>query len=153
GNLFLSNGQPDKAREVFQSIVDRRGSTRQAVLTAKTYLAAMRFTSKDIPGTQALLKEVLDEDARNSDALQLRARISLMQGRPRDAIVDLRSVLNDQPNNAGALQLLARAHLATHEPALALQVLERAVDSNQNDNGLRLDLVSLLMSQGHADRA
>jgi tetratricopeptide (TPR) repeat protein len=152
GNLYLSDHQPDKAREVFQSIVKRDGS-KSAVLSAKSMLAAMRFDANDVAGARALIKEVLDEDALNSDALQLRARIALSLGNPRDAIVDLRAVVRADPNSVAAQRLLAQAHSANHEPALALQVLEHAVDSNQGDNALRLDLVNLLMSQGRAEEA
>lgn len=150
--LFLSDRQTDKARDVLQAVVNRQDSTA-AVLHAQSSLAALKLAANDVPGAQAIIDQVLASDERNRDALQVRARIALLQQRPGDAIVDLRSALKDQPDDPAALRLLVQAHLANREPALALEVLQRAVDSNPTNNSLRLDLVSLLMKEGKADQA
>jgi tetratricopeptide (TPR) repeat protein len=151
-NVLISDGQTDKGREILQSIVERHSST-SALLRAQCYLAELRLGANDIAGAQGLISEVLAADPRNSEALQLRARIALQQQRAGDAIVDLRAVLKDAPEDTNALRLLARAHVANREPALALDVLERAADAHPTDDALRLDLIALLVRQGKADQA
>ena len=151
-SLLIADGQTDKGRDIFQSIVERHSSTA-ALLRAQSDLAELRLEANDIAGAQALIKQVLAAEPRSSEALQLRARIALRQQRPADAIVDLRELLKDTPDEANTLRLLAGAHLANREPALALEVLQRAADAHPSNTAVRLDLIALLVQQGKADQA
>ena len=150
--LLIADRQTDKGREILQSIVERHGTTA-ALLHAQSALAGLRLEANDIVGSEALIKQVLDADPHNNEALPLRARIALLQQRPADAITDLRAVLKDVPDDATDLRLLARAHAMNREPELARDVLGRAAEAHPSDNGLRLDLIALLVQQGKAAEA
>jgi len=150
--LLVADRQTDKGREILQSVVQRH-STPAALLHAQSALAGLRLEASDIAGAEVLIKQVIDADPHNNEALPLRARIALLQQRPADAITDLRAVLKDAPDDATDLRLLAQAHAANREPELARDVLERAAEAHPADSDLQLDLIALLVKQGKAAEA
>jgi tetratricopeptide (TPR) repeat protein len=102
---------------------------------------------------KALIKEVLEANPRDSEALTLRGQFALAENQIPEAIADFRSVLVDQPSNVPVLKMLAAAHIRNNEDSLARENIEKVVAASPNDEGARLDLASLLMKAGQKEQA
>lgn len=151
--LYLTNQQKDKARQLLEQIIDRQ-KLEPAGLKARVTLAQLLASeSMDDERVPDLLKQVLDENPRDNEALLLKGRIAAYRKDYIDAVNDFRSVLRDQPNNAEVLRFLALAHLGNNDNELALDVLRRGVESNPESSLLRLSLAQLLTQSGDTDAA
>ena len=151
--LYMSDNQKDEAKQALRALIDGQG-TELAGLRARVVLAQI-IASEDINDKRVpvLLKEVLDENPRDNDALLLQWKIAANNKDYVDAINDFRSVLKDQPNNADVLEMLAVAHMAKYEKDLALDTLRRGVESNPKSVKLHISLAQLLAQNGDTDGA
>ena len=61
-------------------------------MRAKGLLAGSLLAGKDKTGAKALVKDLLAKDARNEQALILRAEMEIEEGQIEDAIADLRTI-------------------------------------------------------------
>lgn len=152
GDLERRAGKADAARATWSKVVDAAAEAPQA-LEARNRIAAMDVEAKRYEPALAQIKQVLDKDPRNVDALLLRGNISLQQRKAPEAIADLRAVLRDKPDSVGVRRTLARAHLANGEPALAEDNLRAAVDASPGDVSPRLELAQLLLQTQRAEAA
>ena len=151
---FLNQqGKTELAEKFFKEIIGKFGLEASGI-GARNQLAALYLMKRnDVTSATKLIEEVLKENARDNDALIMRANIALQKGDVATAISDLRSVLRDQPNSVPLMRALAKAHLQNNETLLAEETLRSALQSNPGDNSVRKDLAQLLVSQGKADQA
>jgi tetratricopeptide (TPR) repeat protein len=152
GRLYEAHSKADKAGEVYQQIVTEEGVNAKGLL-ARDRLAAIAMRKNDTVRAEKLVGEVLKENARDNEALVLRADLALAKGDAPAAITDLRAVLRDQPDAAPVMRALAHAHQQNNEPALAEEALRNAVQVNPRDYAARMDLISLLAGAGRLDQA
>jgi tetratricopeptide (TPR) repeat protein len=153
GSYLERQGKVDQAEQTFQEIIKKSG-TEAAGLSARNRLAALYLLRhNDSAKASALVAEVLKENARDNDALILRANMALQKGDAATAITDLRGVLRDQPNSAPLMRALAKAHLQNNEASLAEETLRSALQANPGDMPTRKELAQLLVQQGKADQA
>ena len=96
---------------------------------------------------------MLTENPRDSDALQLRAQMSLAKGDANQSIADLRAVLKDHPDSIEVITLLASAHMANNEPQLAKDVFSNAIVRYPNNANLRVALADFLVARKDYDGA
>ncbi len=75
----------------------------------------------------ALYRSILEEDAKNPEALQKLALLSLRQADTRTAIESLTTILADYPREPRALVPLGVAYLQSGQPSLALEKLSLAI--------------------------
>lgn len=139
--LYGAANRPADAQRVLREIVDASDGAPSALL-AKTQLAAQALGSGQFAPARRLIGEVLKANPRDHAALVLRSRLSLMDGRARDAVIDLRAAVRDQPGAVEIVQLLAQAHRQAGEPQLAREVLAEAVKSSPADPDLRAMLAA-----------
>ena len=126
-NLRVQQKQPEQAQALWREVMADAG-TDPAGLRARDALAADLLGAGKKPEANALIAEVLKADARNEQALLLRAGVAMDERRLDDAVADLRTVLRDAPSSAQAHALLGRAlemqgtkELAQEEYARAAQ--------------------------------
>ncbi|HEY5759141.1 MAG TPA: tetratricopeptide repeat protein [Steroidobacter sp.] len=150
--FYESQRKTDDAQRVYGEVIKAQ-ETRPDGLIARNRLAALLLAKQDVKGATVLVEEVLAENPRDNDALNLRGNMSLSRGDAPAAIADLRSVLRDQPSSAPVQRALARAHLLNKEPALAEETLRSAVQSNPNDKALRSELAQFLTQSGRPEQA
>jgi tetratricopeptide (TPR) repeat protein len=105
----LAQGKVDDSIKQLQQLIANPGSTEDG-LVAKNTLANIYMSQNKIALAEPLVTEILRADARNTNALRLRAAIHLDRGQPDDAIADLRSALNDQPRSPELMLALATAY-------------------------------------------
>lgn len=145
--LHESAGEVDKAKSVYAEIVAKDEKSPNA-LRAKTRMAAMSLRQNDTAQAEALIAEVLQENARDKDALMLRGQIALARQDYATAISDFRAALRDDPGSARLQRLLARAHFLNKETDLARDTLKKAIEGTPEDMQLRSDYMQLLAQSG-----
>ena len=154
GKLYEAANKPDKAKEVFQAIIDReKDKTSPEALSAKTRIAVVTARQGDKAGAKKLVEEVLKDNPRDRDGLILRGTLALDAGDATAAIADYRAAMKDDPTASEVSRLLAKAHLANKEPQLAIDTLKKAADANPSDIALRGDLANVYSVQKDLDSA
>ncbi len=152
GALLQRSGATDEAIAVYREIVSSDGTGPRG-LNARTAIAALELTRGQFPEAEALVAEVLRKNPRDSDALILRANISLARHDPTPAIADLRTVLRDQPQSASLHRTLARAYLAQGNSALAEEALHSATEAAPNDPAVVIEFAQFLAERGRVAEA
>jgi tetratricopeptide (TPR) repeat protein len=147
GQFHEASHEPAKAEAEYRSVIESEGVQVHG-LSARDRLAALLVRRNDVAGAEKLIGEVLKENARDNDALVLRAGIALSKNQTSAAITDLRAVLRDQPTSQPIMRALARAHLQDKDTALAEEMLRSAVQANPADPQARLELAELLARNG-----
>jgi tetratricopeptide (TPR) repeat protein len=150
-NLMRQN-KADQAEAIYRAIITDAG-THPDGLAARDHLAELMLRRGDTAQATDLVGQVLNENARDHDALLIRANMALDRSDATAAIADLRNALRDQPNDVPALRLLARAHLQNKEPALAEEALRTAQLAQPADVAISLELAQVLTQNGQADQA
>jgi tetratricopeptide (TPR) repeat protein len=143
-NLYEQAGVMEKAELQYKEIISQQ-NTKPPGLKARTMLASLILRRGNLHEGAVLIDEVLKENPGDNEALILKGKIALQQGRALDAIAQFRSVLKDQPNSTDVLALLAEAHLKNNEPALAKDSLQKATEANPKDANARLNMAAFFV--------
>lgn len=152
GTYLEARNQGERARKLFEEVI--RDSRLDAEgLDARNRLGAYYLRHGQYDKVAPLVAEVLKENARDNDALILRAELAMQKGDAPSAITDLRGVLRDQPNSAPLLRALARAHLRNNEPSLAEESLKASLQANPGELSTGKELAQLQLLQGKPDQA
>jgi len=149
---FDAHQRPEQARAALEAIVEREPEA-PAANEARVRLAGRALVANALDDAARWLAAALQRNPRDDQALVLRARLRLRQGRAADAVTDLRAAWRDQPESAEVVGLLAAAHHAAGEPLLARDVLTDAVRARPADISLRLLLAGDMADQHEFDRA
>jgi tetratricopeptide (TPR) repeat protein len=152
GRFYEKRGEPTKARNVYQEVIDQEGK-RPAGLDAKVKLATLDLAEGNKEDAQRRLSEVLKENPRASEALLLRGRMGLAQGEHKEAVQAFRSVLKDQPERSNVHALLGEAYFLQGETTLARESLEKAVLLNPQEVGAARRLAQLDGIEGRRKEA
>jgi tetratricopeptide (TPR) repeat protein len=151
-DLDFKAGDRDAALAEIEAVVAAAPASDQT-RRIKVILARMLEVSGNQVSARARIEEVLAEDSTMVEALKMRAAWLVAEGRPGDAILDLRVALDQSPQDAEILTLMAEAHerdgafdLAGERLALAVEVSGRAVDTS-------LRYAEFLQRQGRLDAA
>jgi cellulose synthase operon protein C len=107
------------------------GPDAGAASAARLMLTRMRLAVRDVEGARRLIEAVLAADAKNTEALAIRADLALDEGRIEAAQTDLRIALTENPDNPMLLTLSARGHLLAGDRTLADQALASAMQAAQ----------------------
>jgi len=150
--LYLAQNEATKAKQVLQSLIDSGGAASD-VAAAKVRLADLALGEKAFDAAGALAKSILDADARNVDALRIRAALSMERGDFDPAIADLRQALSDQPQSRQHQGLLALAYERKGEIELAEKQFADATKASNFDPVMGLNYVAFLRRRGSDTRA
>jgi tetratricopeptide (TPR) repeat protein len=150
--FYEAHRKTDAAEAIYRQIIAAEKLEPDA-LAARNRLAALLLQKNQTEAATKLIDEVLQENARDNDALILRGNLALARNDAAAAITDLRAVLRDQPNSVPVMRALARAHLQNNEVALAEETLRSAAQSNPSDRPVRLELSQLLTQSGRPEQA
>ena len=145
--FLRTNGKADEAIKVYRGVIER-DKLQPNGIRARVELAGMLLASGQRDESQKLVDEVLKENARDNQALLMRAQFAVDRGDPVSAITDLRAVLRDQPDSPAIVGALARVHMINKEPELARDTIGRAVEMFPNRPQLRFVYAEYLGSSG-----
>lgn len=151
-SLYLAAGERDKGIAAYQEIIaiDKTGN---AGLEARTLTAQIYLSENRSADAEALIAQVLNENAQDNSALLLRGQIALRRAEARSAISDFRTVLKDQPENPTVHRLLASAYDRNGDTKLALESLHKAVQMDARVIESRVQYAQLLMRTGDLAKA
>lgn len=120
--FYLDSGESDKAKRLISGLFDEH------VLEGRALMARIMLAQGDKKNAYELASSVLAADARNEDALLVRAARSLSERKPDRAIEDANVVVSDSPENYIGYVELARAYIAKGQDIRARQTFERGMD-------------------------
>ena len=145
----FSRGKVADATKLMQQLIS--GSTvPEDVLIARTTLAEMYLSQKNITDAEPIINDILGVDARNTNGLRLRASIRIDRGQIEDAIADLRTALNDQPRSPDLLMSLALAYERSGSIELADKAMSDAMKASNYAPAVGLNYVGFLRRRGLA---
>ena len=137
---------------VLQEIVNSAGLEPEG-LAARNLMTGQYLADGDVAAARALIGEVLNVDARNTDALIYRASMAIDRRELDDATQDLRTVQADSPESVRALMLLARLHDLSGATELAEDRFARALRFSNANPTVGLPYVQFLLRQSLFARA
>nr|WP_319386772.1 tetratricopeptide repeat protein [uncultured Roseibium sp.] len=152
GELMFRSRQGAEAIGVMQSVISETDDTEQKN-QARILLAMMYGQEGDIAQSGELVNEVLDSDAKNVEALRLRASIKTSQNDINGAIDDILLALNEAPENARLRTMLGAAYERDGASVLAEEQYSKALALDNNSPEAGLPLVQFLMRHGRSDQA
>ncbi|MDP1699422.1 MAG: tetratricopeptide repeat protein [Aestuariivirga sp.] len=147
--LDFAEKKADAATASLETII-AKGEPKKDVVRAQILLASMNIQLGQADKAKTLLNGVLADDAKNADALSLRANLSLDSGETDSAVADLREALNQQPNSVALLMLLGRAHERQGAVELANDRLAQALKTSNYGPQIALDYIAFLGRRGKA---
>lgn len=145
--LDFAEKESEAATASLEAII-AKGEPKENVVRAQLLLASMNIRLGQADKAKTLISEVLAGDAKNADALALRANLSLDSGETDSAVADLREALNQQPNSVALLTLLGRAYERQGAVELANDRIAQAVKISNYSPQIALDYIAFLGRRG-----
>jgi len=121
--------------------------------SARIRLARMHLNANEVAEAGELVKQVIDADAKNVDALTLRAAIRMNQDEFDDAIEDLLAASNEAPDNPRISSLLAEAYERSGSSILAEEQYAKALSLDNSSPTVGVPMARFLLRYGKTDQA
>ncbi|HUQ38257.1 MAG TPA: tetratricopeptide repeat protein [Aestuariivirga sp.] len=150
--IDFSEKKSDVAAASLEAII-AKGEPTEDVVRAQILLANIYLQLGQTEKVKKLIGDVLARDAKNADALALRANLSLDSGELDSAVADLREALNQQPNSVALLKLLGRAHERQGAVELANDRLAQALKASNYAPQVAFDYIAFLSRRGKSGEA
>ena len=151
--LQFSAGKRDEPKQLLLGIIENEDSEENK-LEAKNRLAELLIAEGDGEAAFEMVNEILAEDAKNNDALLIRAGLNIGLKKNNDgAISDLRTVLKDKPDSVRALLMLGRAHELNGSTELADDRMTNAFQVSNASPAVGLAYANFLVQNGSLERA
>ncbi|MGJ8596677.1 tetratricopeptide repeat protein [Sulfitobacter sp.] len=145
-------GDREKAINDLRTVVDASDEGQQKV-SFQIMLAQMLQATGKREEAIVLVNTILETDAGNVTALQMRATKLIEEDKPGDAIVALRRALDQSPRDPDTLTLMARAHARSGDTDLVGERLALAMDASGHAVPEVLRYAKFLTSQGRQQAA
>lgn len=123
---------------------------KPAGVRARGAYASYHLARKDKAAAKPLIEQMLAQDARDEQALLLRAGMAMDEKRLDDAVNDLRTILRDMPESPRAQLLLARTHEMQGLRDLATQHYANAAQMGKYALPFAMPYAEYLMRTGRA---
>lgn len=146
--IDYAGDRADRAKARFDRLI-----VEEDLPQARIARARLAISEDDRPGALALLDEALDDDARNVDALALRAAVELDGGDPDAAVQTLRAALGEAPDRLDLLRLAAVAHERAGNRQIAGERLAAAVRVSDYASEQTLAYARFLRQRGRTEAA
>ena len=150
--LHLARKETKQANELLQQLVNEKVSG-EIVNKAKGIMAASLLSLGDKTKAEKIIREVLQADKQNQNALILKSSIDIDYQKYDEAIGELRLVLRDTPNSSRALFFLARAHSLSGSPELADEQYLKAFKTSKFNPVYGMSYAEFLLKRKQPKRA
>lgn len=104
-DFYATVGRYDEAANIYREVV----ATAPDYTRGRYRLGEISLQRGDAQAAGAQVEELLKRNARDMDALFLRARMRLNAGRPKEAVADLKTVLEQEPRSRLGLYFMSEA--------------------------------------------
>lgn len=151
--LYFNIDQFALGERVLRDLIAGEDTDAATRVNARVRLAERLITRDRNDDARVLIKEVLEESPRDTDALRLRGLLALESGEFTAAVGDLRAALRLDPASTAILRPLATAYYQNGERELARETLARAVEVDPRNFDVRLMMARLAVEQEDADAA
>ncbi len=154
GSILLAQNKHDTARQHYLSFTGT-GNEEGTELSqrARMALAQLELGLGNREDADNWIKEILELEPENPDALTLQAAKALRTRNYDDAVTKARTVLRNRPDSVPALSVLGEAHLRSNSVDLARDNFQQIL-TIEPQNGLALTkLATLSLSAGKATAA
>jgi cellulose synthase operon protein C len=148
--MQFSQKQQPAAETTLGEIIDKAESPGN-VHSAKLLLSEFRRMQNKQDDADKLVEEVIAEDAKNSDALTIRAAAKLDKNDTAGAITDLREALDQKPDSTQIKLVLARAYERQGAIELAIDQFGQGLKASNYNPDVALQYVDLLKRRGKTD--
>ncbi len=142
----------DDAEKILAKIIDA-GEPLTDVTRARNVLAQMLLRRRETDRAAKQVAETLAADAKNADALALRASIRIDANQIDDAIADIREALDQQSSSVPLHRLMGRAYEKKGSLELAQERYGQAVKLAQHAPRLALEFAQFLLRNGKLSEA
>lgn len=144
GKLYMNQHEPERAVELVKKCLTfEKDQAAPGMITAKNALTDLYLKMGEFDQAEKYLDEVLRESPKELDALFMKGRIDLMNGKGIDAVSSLRSVVTERPNFIPGYIRLAEAHAFNQDIELAIETLNNAAKIEPASRDLRIMLSRL----------
>lgn len=140
-------GRTEEAKALLESVLASPPDEATAN-EARLKLARLALAEKNLDRANELADTVLASDAKNAEALAMRAAILAERGEIDAAVLDLRAALNESPENVQLLRLAADIYQRSGNPELAGESLASAVRLSSADPDVVLAYLAFLQKTG-----
>lgn len=137
-NLYIET-DTEASVENLNKIINKWKGYPESIRASKI-LASIYYDSGKYDNSATIIKQVLNENPKDSEALSILGKISFKQKNYDTAITSFRSVLKTRPESLEMIQLLADAYLLNGELELANETLKSAVNISPGNTSGRLQL-------------
>ena len=151
-SMDFEAGERDKAIADVRAAVEASDEGAQKV-RLQVILARMLESTGATEEARALVAEILEADATNVTALQMRAGWLISEDKPGEAIVALRTALDQNPRDSVTLTMMAQAHERDGDTNLVGERLALAMEASGNAVPETLRYARFLVSQDRAQVA
>ncbi len=148
---FATDDRAGAIADITGLIGDTHDATQLA--TAKIQLARMLMSENDTSGAAKWVDEVLKNDARNVEALTLRAALRVGEGNYSSALDDLRAAASEAPQSAQVMMLLADTYERNGDVELAGEQYAKAIRADASNADYALRYSQFLLRYGKVDQA
>ncbi len=150
--LDYTAGNFEAAKAALDAIVGKV-EPAEDVMNAQVILASMYSDRKEFATAGAIIETILSTDAKNVEALTLKANIKLETGKLDGAIQDARDALNQAPQSVPLHLLLGRAYEKQGAVDLAAEQFSEATKLSNFNPGITLDYAKFLAARGKSAQA
>jgi cellulose synthase operon protein C len=146
--LNFAEQRSDDANKQLSAIVEKGEPIADVHLAKLLKAEFLRQQGKPVDA-EALVKEVIDQDPKNADALALRASARIESGDLSGAVADLRDALDQKPNSMQIRVILARAYERQGAIELAIDEFSQVLKDSAYNPEVTLQYVDLLRRRGN----
>ncbi len=150
--IRIAQNRKDEAERILKSSLefDRKKSSPGIVRTMNS-LASLYLSMGRVDQAKTTVADVLKEDPKSVDALQLKGMIALSEGKGAEAVSCFRSVIAQKPEQDMAYAYLSRAHVMNKENLLAMDAVKNGLKNLPDSVTLKKERVNLyLMNKDYA---
>jgi cellulose synthase operon protein C len=150
--LDFNAGRSTESISLLRDLVKQHGISDNG-MAARLRLSAQLAATKQIDAAQDVIAEVLENDSQNAEALRQRGSMRIDQGKPDQAIDDLRTAMNLDIKDVKTRMLLALAYERAGQIELAERELAEATKMPSPAPNAGLSYASFLIRRGNDGRA
>ena len=147
GSLQFEGGDTEAGIATLQALVERDDLGFTELADLQVVLAQMLLRTGNEVGARAQVEQVLEVDARQAEALKMRAAWLIDEDEGDRAIAALRTALDSSPGDVAALSLMAQAYTRNGNRQLAREFLALAVEASNSAPAETLRFVDVLMAE------